>query len=508
MGSSDSSCCGSHGGRVPKDYETTTDGRTMRGQRNKQGEFGRKGGYESDSDDVDPDYMPDLNDDKSKRAIHECVEKKDLNKCAALARIICVIKEYNNWLKENEFIETKKTGKNKKLRAIDPQSTNYKQYHKVIEELIIKSVDNYSTTLFLADTSHVKRDHHYHYVELREVILSAMDKRERQCTNDNCWSMKHYFLSNKEIPQRGKYYNRLKDPLEILTNLHVFMFHSVYISEFKIQSVHPRNSYVTATYIERKIRKLNIRIYQNDRDKSDKDKIFPVKVMHLCSLYYGGKFIEDDDTLDKVSPLALSEFIQKTMNTATLAKVWKKLDEDGSDTIDKDEVDGILLLTVILLVATEFKDSGVTGKPKIDKGELKELMKPIGAWMRDYKMEEQPIITKDEFRDTFSRWLKEYYETNGGIIADEQEQLRILNKYRINDEKNGLLDGFRSKRKMSAHDRLVINCEYLKEHVASMDIHGKDDDDDYNQTPRMANTNSSGGGSLNPDAKSVNGYLK
>eukprot|EP00486_Rosalina_sp_Unknown_P006586 CAMPEP_0201570516 /NCGR_PEP_ID=MMETSP0190_2-20130828/12803_1 /ASSEMBLY_ACC=CAM_ASM_000263 /TAXON_ID=37353 /ORGANISM="Rosalina sp." /LENGTH=196 /DNA_ID=CAMNT_0047994125 /DNA_START=977 /DNA_END=1567 /DNA_ORIENTATION=- len=190
------------------------------------------------------------------------------------------------------------------------------------------------------------------------------------------------------------------------------------------------------------------------------------------------------------------------MNTATLAKVWKKLDEDGSDTIDKDEVDGILLLTVILLVATEFKDSGVTGKPKIDKGELKELMKPIGAWMRDYKMEEQPIITKDEFRDTFSRWLKEYYETNGGIIADEQEQLRILNKYRINDEKNGLLDGFRSKRKMSAHDRLVINCEYLKEHVASMDIHGKDDDDDYNQTPRMANTNSSGGGSLNPDAKS------
>ena len=43
--------------------------------------------------------MPDINADVSsaKRiAIHECVENKDLNKCAALARIICVIKEYKN----------------------------------------------------------------------------------------------------------------------------------------------------------------------------------------------------------------------------------------------------------------------------------------------------------------------------------------------------------------------------------------------------------------------------
>ena len=185
--------------------------------------------------------------------------------------------------------------------------------------------------------------------------MSSLDKKSRQCINDNCWSMKHYFLSKKQIPQKGHKYNRLKNPLEILTNLHVFMFHCVYISEFQIESVHPRNLYLTATYIQRNIRKFNIKIYQNDHDTKDGDKLFPIKVMHLIALYFGAKLIENDDTLDKVSPLALSQFIEKTMNKATLAKVWKKLDEDGSDTIDKNEVDGILLLSVILLVATDFK---------------------------------------------------------------------------------------------------------------------------------------------------------
>lgn len=139
-------------------------------------------------------------------------------------------------------------------------------------------------------------------------------------------------------------------------------------------------------------------------------------------------------------------------------------------------------------------------------------MKPIGTWMKENKMVKQPVITKHEFRDTFSKWLREYHETNGGIIADQQQQLKILKKYKINDEKNGFLDGFgnKSKRRMSVHDRLVINCEYLKEHVSSMDISGKDesdyddDNDDNNvETPSLANTHSSAGASLNPDAKSV-----
>jgi len=511
MGSSDSSCCGSNTSQVRREFGSTIKRKkNTKGNTSKLGEFGIRDGNISSDSDNEPDYIIDINGDQIDennqriKEIPECVLSKDLNKCAALARIICVIKSYNIWLKENELIETKKTGKNKKLRGIDPQSTNYKQYHKEIEELIIKSVDYYSIKLFLADCFHIKRSHHYHYNELREVIISSLDKRSRECLNDNCWSMKHYFLSDKEIPKRGHRYNRLKDPLEILTNLHVFMFHSVYISEFRCQSVHPRNIYLCSTYCERKIRKLNIKIYQNNRDKKeDEDKIFPIKVMHLICLYHGAKYIEDDDTLDKVSPLALSEFIEKTMNKATLAKVWKKLDEDGSDTIDKDEVDGILLLTVILLVATDFKDSGVTGKPKIDKGELKELMKPIGSWMKKYKMIQQPVITKNEFRDTFSKWLKEYHDTNGGIIADKQEQLKMLKKYKINDDKNGLLDGFKSKRRMSVHDRLVINCEYLKEHISSMDISGKDDsDNDDIQTPTLPNTNSSVEASLNPDAKS------
>lgn len=374
MGSSDSSCCGSKGGQVKREFDssikrkkTTTRGKSSNymdtdsllshGNTSKLGEFGKRdGNISSESDDDEPDYIEDINGDKSCNGnIPECVSSGDVNKCAALARIICVIKAFNVWLKDNEFIETKKTGKNKKLRAIDPQTTNYKTYHKEIEELIIKSVDFYSVKLFLADTNFLKRAHHYRYNEIREVIMSSLDKRSRECSNDNCWCMKHYFLRNKEILEQGQRYNRLKDPLEILTNIHIFLFHCVYISEFRIQAVHPRNIYISAIYTQRKIRKLNIKLYQNDRDTKDGHKIFPIKVMHLICLYFGAKYVEDDDTLDKVSPLALSEFIEKTMNKATLAKVWKKLDEDGSDTIDKDEVDGILLLTVILLVATDFK---------------------------------------------------------------------------------------------------------------------------------------------------------
>jgi len=504
MGSSDSTCCGSHTGQVKTDFASTTDSKQLKHQRNKQGKT--------------PTYRdtdPLLNGDTTTKS-GEFGKKEsktgDINEDdARLKRVIKVMKKFNEWLEENEFVETKKTGKNKKLRELDPQSTNYKIYHKTMEKLICSSVDYYSTKFFLSDASYIKQYYHYRYAEVREIINQSINKGSRKRKNDNSWCMKHYFLRNKEKLEKGQEYNRLNDPLEILTNLYVFLFHSVYISEFKIQSVHPRDSYITATYIERKVRKLNIKIYQKEESNKKGKKTFPIeiKMMHLIAIYYGGKYMEDDDILDKVSPLAVSEFIEKTMNKATLAKVWTKLDEDGSNTIDKDEVDGILLLTVILLVATEHKDSGVTGKPRIDKSELKELMRPISEWMKEYKMVEQPVITKDEFRETFSKWLKEYHETNGGYIADPQEQLKMLKKYKINDEKNGLLDGFRSRKNQNEdeYDRLVINCEYLKEHISSIDVNSKDDDDDDDESPSMINPSSSSGGtSLNPDAKSFAPY--
>ena len=144
------------------------------------------------------------------------------------------------------------------------------------------------------------------------------------------------------------------------------------------------------------------------------------------------------------------------------------------------------------------QDSGVQGRPKINKSELRELMRPIGAWMKEEKMVQQPVITKEEFKETFSKWLTEYHETNGGYIADSKQQLKMLKKYKITDQKNGLLDGFRNKR--DPHDRLVINCEYLKETVSRFDVHGKEDDDEDSTGHAKMSVDSSG---LNPDAKSV-----
>merc|ERR1712154_728086 len=146
----------------------------------------------------------------------------------------------------------------------------------------------------------------------------------------------------------------------------------------------------------------------------------------------------------------------------------------------------------ILYVATEFKDSGSSGAPRINKAELKELMRPIGEWMKRDKMINNKTITKDEFRTTFSEWLKEYHVTNGGIVADEKMEKAMLKKYKMSAENVNLLDEYKTDQfqKNGHHDRLVFNCEYLKEHKSTLQINTKDDDYDHTKH-----------GTLNPEAQ-------
>mmetsp|Transcript_68444 Transcript_68444/g.108687 ORF Transcript_68444/g.108687 Transcript_68444/m.108687 type:complete len:492 (-) Transcript_68444:186-1661(-) len=459
MGSTDSTCCGQHC-NVNKGGARESN---MKHQRHKQDrhkpllEHGNTSGL--------GEYTEDS-------------ELKGVDPAEALNRVLIIIAKYNTWLHEHHFMDSKGS-----WRGEGDDALNYEAYHAEVEDNLIKTLqDGYSTKAFLRDCTIIKAAYHYKYEELREALISGLASKYKECDDDNCWSMKHFFLRRqKQYTRRNVLleYHPLNDPLEILTNIHVYVYHAVYSSEFRVQHVHPRMFYVTATYLERKVRGKHIALYQHKtRDTDDGDQLFPVRAVHLISIYLAGKYMEEGDTLDKVSALRLSEFIEKTMNKATLAKVWQKLDEDGSDTIDAEEVDSILLLIAILFVAIDFKDKGVTGKPKIDKTELKILMRPIGEWMKSVKFTEQTVITKEEFRKTFSSWLREYHDTNGGIIADPQEQLKMLQKYRVKDEKNGLLDAVRLKEENDPYNRLVINCEYLKEHVPKSEIKGAESDEE------------------------------
>merc|ERR1712228_178806 len=296
--------------------------------------------------------------------------------------------------------------------------------------------------------------------------------------NDNCFSMKHYFLRNKQ-QQKQK-----RNPLEQLTQTHAFLFHSVYISEFKLHHIHPRNAYLIASYLEKKKRTLNVQMYET--------KNIPSQIVHLCALYYGGKYIEDDDNLDTVTALGLSDFIEQRMNETTLNRVWIKLDTDGSDAIDEDEIDRSLLLICMLFVTANVKESGCSGAPRIDKTELKELMRPISEWMKRDKMKKQEVITKDEFKSVFVEWLREYNDTNGGIIADEDMQNEMLEKYKMREENVENAEEnkeYVEVKKKNGYDRLVINCEYLQEHKSMTDVYTKDDDYDEEKHGSILNPN-------------------
>lgn len=138
------------------------------------------------------------------------------------------------------------------------------------------------------------------------------------------------------------------------------------------------------------------------------------------------------------------------------------------------------------------------GPPRINKTELKELMRPIGDWLKRDKMKKQKIIKKDEFKSLFVEWLREYHDTNGGIVADEEMQMQVLKMHGMNEKKirNGDIEENKEEAVANKSDfnRLVINCEYLPEHKSMKDVYTKDDD--YDEAKH--------GSELNPNAKSVN----
>lgn len=63
----------------------------------------------------------------------------------------------------------------------------------------------------------------------------------------------------------------------------------------------------------------------------------------------------DMDDLHYVDYAELGNFILKKMNTKTLNRLWRHLDEDAQGHIEKEEVLNILQFTAVLYVAFRFK---------------------------------------------------------------------------------------------------------------------------------------------------------
>mmetsp|Transcript_46985 Transcript_46985/g.77997 ORF Transcript_46985/g.77997 Transcript_46985/m.77997 type:complete len:478 (+) Transcript_46985:39-1472(+) len=447
MGATDSNCCSSCGpnkhNQNKKELQQTTSPKELQKQRSKQGRGFR---------DTEPMVHKIINSGDTSKRSGEPGSGGDVKR--AMKNVIEVIKHYNKWLRSNILPEEKKNNSN-------AQRSKLEAYRQSVQT-IIKVVYN-STNQFVADVALIKNAYHYKHDSLRQSVANHFPPQQALCEDDNCWSMRHFFGRNiKDASQLSS------DPLEILTNIHVFVFHSLYISEFQIQDIHPRVVYVTATYFERKIRTKNIEIYQRNDTKSD---VFPVAAVQICALYLGAKYVEEDDSLDAISPVGMLTLAQK-IGPAMLDQVYDKVDEDGSKSIDAGEVHHILMFLGACLATNRLKVKNAQRAQKIDKAALNQVVAPISEWMKKTKFVGDVAITKDQFKETMSAWLKEYHDTNGGIIADAQEQQKMLERYKVSDSRQPMA------LIKAEYERLVINCEYLEEQVAVQDMHEVDSDGD------------------------------
>eukprot|EP01084_Bolivina_argentea_P134570 237345_1 len=246
-------CCGAHSGLVKS--ETDSIHSTLKQQRKK--------------------FIK-----HTKPSLSDSVPHQDTTECDSLKRIAIVLNKYHKWLHKNDLFFNKK----KTVYEMQNEVINYNKYYDEIKRLI--AVHYHSNKLFLMDIAHIQHVHSdEYYTDIRHCGIYNMDEQNRKCYDDNCFSMEHYFL-------RYKPYDRAPDPLQLLTRMHCYVFHAVYISEFQIQHVNSRTRYAVCNYIESQQRKYNFECYQHKDGAQQSDNFIPIKIVHLCSLYFAGKFSE------------------------------------------------------------------------------------------------------------------------------------------------------------------------------------------------------------------------
>eukprot|EP01084_Bolivina_argentea_P121915 216065_1 len=357
-----------------------------------------------------------------------CVSPNDITKCESICRILQVLHKYHQWLDDNSLIET---NRRKRMREI----SNFNQYY---DDIINRHI--YSLELFFSDIKHVKQEHEY------TQICRYLNENLESCHDTKCFNMQHCFSQNNNIAIHNQYH-KIIDTLQPLTQFHCYIFHTINISQFDIQYTDPINCYIVATFCENIHRQL--RNYEQTALNN---------IIYLCVVYFDGKREKDPFDL-----LQVVNFIEDTMNKSTVNQIWSKLDCHLLG-IDCHDIEDVLLICTILNIATRHKNSGLLQAPKITKWELKEVILPIANWMKNEKMKHHTHITKDEFRDTMSLWLKEYIhvygETNHGIIVDYKQQCLILKKYHLYGvEKSG--DMFFDWTNECIDDYLVFACDNL-----------------------------------------------
>eukprot|EP01084_Bolivina_argentea_P066258 120772_1 len=315
------------------------------------------------------------------------------------------------------------------------QYTAKKVFQNLMQETLPGTVKKYAKLykfrLPVAAIRHQMKKHGH----TDNVLYKRLMYIHKKCLNDNCFYLKHIYLHNKD------HHKNTNDLLERLINLHLFIFHSKFISELHVVQ---EDVYVVINYFESQQRHLNIERYEKYM-KNDYENVNDVivEIIHLISFYYGGKFIGNN-----VSALDLAKFTKHSMKETILDRIWERVMKYRVNIISNDVLNIIDAVDDILLFIAVAHKNGSLWASEMTRSKLTSVTNPIGEWIKTEKMTEQSVITKQEFRDTFSKWLKEYDTRNDTTVQRLQRQL--LRKYKVLTQKYN-------------SDRLIIYCEHLSE---------------------------------------------
>jgi len=100
-------------------------------------------------------------------------------------------------------------------------------------------------------------------------------------------------------------------------------------------------------------------------------------------------------------------FFENELKTQSKLKLWRRIEKDMIDVIQKHELDSFLYLTMIVYVKGKYPTVRV---PKYrDAHFRKSIIQPFKEWLLDFKIS-PPGLTLQQFNTYYASWIHEYYQ--------------------------------------------------------------------------------------------------
>eukprot|EP01083_Nonionella_stella_P119181 356141_1 len=128
----------------------------------------------------------------------------------------------------------------------------------------------------------------------------------------------------------------------------------------------------------------------------------------------------------------MSLFFENELKQQSKRKLWRRIEKDMVDVIQKHELDSFLYLTICVYVKGAYPNAKV---PKYtDKTLRQSMLNPFKNWLLDFKIS-PPGLTFQQFNTYFVLWIREFYHLKKREFDDE-EALNIsigIMKHELND---------------------------------------------------------------------------